>query len=88
MTIPRGRDATERKRPLRGAAAEGGSTCRSKKEYTRMEVLVVLLVSFVLLRGLGSLGVERLASWRDAGLGAVAIMFLFTGTAHFSGIPA
>ena len=51
-----------------------------------MEVLVVLLVSFVLLRGLGSLGVKRLASWRDAGLGALAIMFLFTSTAHFSGM--
>ena len=51
-----------------------------------MEVLVVLLVSFVLLRGLGALGVKRLASWRDAGLGALAIMFVFTSTAHFSGM--
>lgn len=49
-----------------------------------MEVLVVLLVSFVLLPGVGSLGVKRLASWRNAGLGALAIMFLFTSTAHFS----
>ncbi|MGH3086037.1 MAG: DoxX family protein [Rubrobacteraceae bacterium] len=51
-----------------------------------MEVLMVLLVSFVLLRGVGWLGVERLASWRNAGLGALAIMFLFTSTAHFSGM--
>jgi uncharacterized membrane protein len=51
-----------------------------------MEVLVVLLVSLVLLRGAGYLGVERLASWRDAGLGALAVMFLFTSTAHFSGM--
>src|SRR5918998_3860500 len=51
-----------------------------------MEVLVVLLVSFALLRGVGYLGVRRLSSWRDAGLGALAIMFLFTSTAHFSGM--
>ena len=49
-----------------------------------MEVLVVLLVSFVLLRGLGYLGVRRLSTWRDAGLGALVVMFLFTSTAHFS----
>ena len=30
------------------------------------------------------LGVKRLSSWRDAGLGALVIMFLFTSTAHFS----
>jgi uncharacterized membrane protein len=51
-----------------------------------MEVLVVLLISFVFLRGLGYLGVRRLTSWRDAGLGALAVMFLFTSTAHFSGM--
>jgi uncharacterized membrane protein len=49
-----------------------------------MEVLIVLLVSFVLLRGVGLLGIERLSSWRNAGLGALAIMFLVTSTAHFS----
>ena len=32
------------------------------------------------------LGVKRLSSWRHAGLGALAIMFLFTSTAHFSGM--
>ncbi len=51
-----------------------------------MEVLIVLMVSLVLLRGVGYLGVERLSSWREAGLSAVAIMFLFTSTAHFSGM--
>jgi uncharacterized membrane protein len=51
-----------------------------------MEVLVVLLVSFVVLRVVGFLGVRRLAFWRDAGLGALVIMFLFTSTAHFSGM--
>ncbi len=51
-----------------------------------MEVLVVLSVSFVLMRAVGFLGVERLASWRNAGLGALAIMFLVTSTAHFNGM--
>ena len=51
-----------------------------------MEVLVVLSVSFVLMRAVGLLGVERLASWRNAGLGALAIMFLVTSTAHFNGM--
>jgi uncharacterized membrane protein len=51
-----------------------------------MEVLIVLLVSFVALRGVGFLGVKQLASWRNAGLGALAVMFLFTSTAHFSGM--
>ena len=51
-----------------------------------MEVLLVLLVSFVALRGVGFLGVKQLASWRNAGLGALAVMFLFTSTAHVSGM--
>jgi uncharacterized membrane protein len=51
-----------------------------------VEVLFILLISFVLLRGVGFLGVERLSSWRNAGLGALAVMFLFTSTAHFSGL--
>jgi uncharacterized membrane protein len=51
-----------------------------------MEVLVVLLVSLALLRVVGFFGVERLDSWRNAGLGALAIMFLVTSTAHFSGM--
>jgi uncharacterized membrane protein len=49
-----------------------------------VEVLIVLLVSFIVLRGVGWLGVARLSSWRAAGVGALAIMFLFTSTAHFT----
>ena len=49
-----------------------------------MAALFVLVVSFLLLRGLGLLGVRRLSSWREAGLIAVVIMFLFTGSTHFS----
>jgi uncharacterized membrane protein len=49
-----------------------------------MAALFVLVVSFLLLRGLGLLGVRRLSSWREAGLIAVVIMFLFTGATHFT----
>ena len=49
-----------------------------------MVSLFVLLASFIILRGVGFLGVERLSSWREAGRGALVIMFLFTGTSHFT----
>ena len=49
-----------------------------------MAPLFILVVSFILLRGVGALGVRRLSSWREAGLFAVAIMFVFTGATHFS----
>lgn len=49
-----------------------------------MVSLFVLVISFLLLRGIGLLGVERLSSWRVAGRGALVIMFLFTGTSHFT----
>jgi uncharacterized membrane protein len=51
-----------------------------------MAPLFILLISFVVLRGVGYLGVRQLSSWRMAGLLAVAIMFLFTGATHFSGM--
>jgi hypothetical protein len=51
-----------------------------------MAALFVLVVSFLLLRGLGLLGVRQISSWREAGLVAVAIMFLFTGATHFTGM--
>ena len=51
-----------------------------------MVSLFVLLGSFLLLRGAGSLGVAPLSSWRAAGRGALVVMFLFTGTSHFTGM--
>src|ERR671920_1555544 len=48
--------------------------------------LFVLVVSFIVLRGLGALGVKRLSSWRDSGRIALVIMFLFTGFSHFSSL--
>ncbi len=49
-----------------------------------MAPLFVLVISFIVLRGVGLLGVKRLSSWREAGRVAVAIMFLFTGVMHFT----
>ncbi len=49
-----------------------------------MVSLLVLVASFIILRGVGLLGVKRLSSWRAAGRGALAIMSLFTGTSHFT----
>ena len=51
-----------------------------------MVSLMVLLVSLLVLRAVGRLGVGRLSSWRAAGRGALAIMFLFTGFSHFTGL--
>jgi uncharacterized membrane protein len=44
----------------------------------------ILVVSLLLLRGLGWLGVAYLDSWRKAVCVALAITFLFTGSTHFS----
>lgn len=49
-----------------------------------MAVLVVLLGSLVLFRGLGALGVEALSNWQGAAVWALAVMFLFTASAHFT----
>ena len=49
-----------------------------------MVSLFVLVASFIILRGVGLLGVKRLSSWKEAGRGALVIMFLFTGTSHFT----
>ena len=48
--------------------------------------LFVLVISFVLLWGLGALVVKRLSSWREAGRISLVIMFLFTGFSHFSSL--
>jgi uncharacterized membrane protein len=49
-----------------------------------MASVFVLVASFLVLRGVGWLGVEQLSSWRDAGRVALVIMFLFTGASHFT----
>jgi uncharacterized membrane protein len=49
-----------------------------------METLLVLGLPFIILRAAGWAGVKRLASWRDAGRWALAVMFIFTGASHFT----
>jgi uncharacterized membrane protein len=49
-------------------------------------VLAVLLISWLLLRAIGAAGVRGLASWRDAGRWALAMMLLFTASAHFTSL--
>jgi uncharacterized membrane protein len=50
----------------------------------QLQIVAVLAISWGLLRLVGFLGVKRLGSWRNAGLGALAIMFLVTSSAHFT----
>jgi uncharacterized membrane protein len=49
-----------------------------------MVSVFVLVMSTLLLRGVGWLGVKQLSSWRDASRGGLVIMFLFTGASHFT----
>jgi uncharacterized membrane protein len=49
-----------------------------------MVVLILLLVSWVVLRGIGAAGVHTLASWQDSARYALVVMFIFTATAHFN----
>ena len=48
-----------------------------------MVVLIVLLVSWLALRGIGAAGVHALASWQGSARYALIVMFIFTATAHF-----
>ncbi|HVT17983.1 MAG TPA: DoxX family protein [Thermoanaerobaculia bacterium] len=49
-----------------------------------MLVLMVLLAAWVCFRGAGALGVEAFASWPAAARWALAVMLLFTASAHFT----
>jgi len=49
-----------------------------------MAVLIVLFASWVIFRGMGAVGVHALASWRESACYALAVMFVFTATAHFA----
>jgi uncharacterized membrane protein len=49
-----------------------------------MTVLVVLLMSLGLFCGIGALGFEAFAAWPAATRYALAIMLLFTASAHFT----
>ena len=49
-----------------------------------MLVLMVLLASWLIFRGIGAAGVHALASWQDSARYALAVMFVFTASAHFN----
>jgi uncharacterized membrane protein len=49
-----------------------------------MVPLIVLFVSLLVVRGLGALGVNTLSSWPAATRYGLAVMFLFTASAHFT----
>jgi uncharacterized membrane protein len=49
-----------------------------------MLVLAILLVSFILFRGLGLAGVTYFAIWVSSARVALATMFLFTAVSHFA----
>ena len=49
-----------------------------------MIVLVVLLLSLLIYRGIGALGVDALATWPAATRWALATMLVFTASAHFT----
>ncbi len=49
-----------------------------------MIVVIVLVASLLLFRAAGAFGVTALASWVASTRWALAMMFLFTGVAHFT----
>jgi uncharacterized membrane protein len=49
-----------------------------------MLALFVLFASLLVFRGLGALGISIFATWIDATRFALAVMFLFTSSAHFT----
>lgn len=49
-----------------------------------MVVLSVLFGAWIVLRGVGAFGITALATWQTSGRYALAMMFLFTGIAHFT----
>ena len=49
-----------------------------------MAVLIVLFAAWLIFRGLGGIGISTLATWRDSARYALAVMFVFTATAHFN----
>jgi uncharacterized membrane protein len=49
-----------------------------------MVVLFILIAGILAFRGLGSLSVEALASWPAAARYGLALMLLFTASAHFT----
>ena len=49
-----------------------------------MLTLVVLIVATLVFRGLGALGLPLFQTWHNASLWGLAVMLLFTASAHFT----
>lgn len=49
-----------------------------------MLVLIILFVSLLIFRALGTVGISLFATWTDCTRYALAVMFLFTSSAHFT----
>lgn len=49
-----------------------------------MAVLIILFTTWLVFRGIGALGVAAFATWQHSACYALAIMFVFTGIAHFN----
>src|SRR5215475_3631109 len=49
-----------------------------------MLALMVLIVSWAAFRAIGAKGVQAFSSWQDSARYALAAMFIFTATAHFT----
>ena len=57
---------------------------RPHLKFLHMAVLIVLFGAWLVLRGIGALGVGALATWQHSACYALALMFVFTGIAHFN----
>jgi uncharacterized membrane protein len=49
-----------------------------------MAVLIILFASWLVFRGIGALGIAAFATWQHSACYALAVMFVFTGIAHFN----
>lgn len=49
-----------------------------------MVVLLLLLISLVVFRAAGAFGATPFSTWQDSARYALALMFLFTSSAHFT----
>ena len=49
-----------------------------------MLVLIVLFVSLLIFHALGAVGISLFSTWMDCSRYALAVMFLFTSSAHFT----
>lgn len=49
-----------------------------------MVVLLILIVSSLIFRGLGWTGIQAFGTWQDAARDGLSVMLLFTGVSHFT----